>query len=159
MREKTCCFTGHRRVPLEDCKKIKKSLIRNIEKLILNGVIFFGCGGARGFDMLAAESVLLLREKYPYIRLIMVYPCENQTAYWKRSDIERYNIIKKSADKYVYVSDYYYEGCMQKRNRHLIDCSSHCVCYLKYDKSGTSYTVNYAKKSGLNVINIADEIL
>ena len=158
MREKTCCFTGHRSVPLEDCEKIKNSLNKNIEELILNGVIFFGNGGARGFDMLAAESVILLREKYAHIKLIMVYPCKNHTLFWENDDVERYDKIKKSADKCVYLSDCYYDGCMQKRNRHLVDCSSYCVCYLKRSNGGAAYTVNYARKSGLSIINIADKI-
>ena len=45
---------------------------------------------------------------------------------------------------------------MHKRNRHLVDHSSICVCYLTEDRGGTAYTVNYAKKQGLKVINLAD---
>ena len=42
-----------------------------------------------------------------------------------------------------------------KRNRHLIDNSSLCVCYLKEQSGGTVYTVTYAKAHGLNIHNIA----
>ena len=47
---------------------------------------------------------------------------------------------------------------MHKRNRHLVDNSSICVCYLTENKGGTFYTVEYAKSKNLKVINIADKL-
>ena len=44
---------------------------------------------------------------------------------------------------------------MHKRNRHLVDNSSVCVCYLAKDSGGTDYTVGYARLKGLKVINLA----
>lgn len=41
------------------------------------------------------------------------------------------------------------------KNRHLVDNSSVCVAYLTRSGGGTAYTVEYAKKHGLKVINIA----
>lgn len=49
-------------------------------------------------------------------------------------------------------------GCMHRRNRHLVDNSGVCVCYLTRNSGGTAYTVNYAKKQGVNVFNIAENI-
>lgn len=37
----------------------------------------------------------------------------------------------------------------------MVDHSGVCVCYLTRDSGGTAYTINYAKKQGLNVFNIA----
>ena len=47
---------------------------------------------------------------------------------------------------------------MHRRNRHLVDNSGVCVCYLTKNSGGTAYTVNYAKKQGINVFNIAENI-
>ena len=55
----------------------------------------------------------------------------------------------------VYVSRQYTRGCMHERNRHLVDNSSVCVCYLNRESGGTAYTVDYAKKQGLEIINLA----
>ena len=44
---------------------------------------------------------------------------------------------------------------MHKRNRHLVDNSSVCVCYLNKENGGTAYTVRYAGKKGLEIINLA----
>ena len=43
---------------------------------------------------MAAETVLDLKSKYPQIKLILVYPCKNQTQFWKEDDIKKYNRIK-----------------------------------------------------------------
>ena len=44
---------------------------------------------------------------------------------------------------------------MFKRNRHLIDNSSLCICYLTKNSGGTAFTVNYALKKGLIITNVA----
>ena len=55
----------------------------------------------------------------------------------------------------VYTAQQYARGCMHKRNRHLVDNSSVCVCYLNRESGGTAYTVDYAEKQGLEIINLA----
>ena len=68
-----------------------------------------------------------------------------------------YESIKEQADKVVYTSEEYTRGCMHKRNRHLVDNSSVCICYLTESTGGTAYTVNYAKEKGLMTINVAEK--
>ena len=84
MRSKTVCFTGHRELPADDLPKISKRLEDALATLIEQGYRYFGAGGALGFDTLAAQAVLRLRERYPQIRLILVLPCLNQTRGWPR---------------------------------------------------------------------------
>lgn len=102
-----------------------------------------------------------LPEKELKIQLFFIYfslflPCENQTKYWKQQDIYVYNDIKSSTDKVKVLAPHYYNGCMQKRNRHLVDCSSACICFLTKHEGGAAYTVDYAKQNGLDIINVAD---
>ena len=89
------------------------------------------------------------------MKLILVLPCLTQTRGWPAADVAEYERIKGLADKVVYTSQAYTAGCMHKRNRHLVDNSSVCVCYLTKDSGGTAYTVRYARKRGLEVINLA----
>lgn len=124
--------------------------------LVSKGFKYFGTGGALGFDTIAAQAVLSVKETYPEVKLILVLPCENQTKYWKQQDIDVYNDIKLRADKVKVLAVHYYNGCMQKRNRHLVDCSSACICFLTKHEGGTAYTVDYAKQNGLDIINVAD---
>ena len=155
MKEKTCCFTGHRNIPLLKRKAIAQRLNDELMALINNGYQYFGTGGALGFDTLAAQTVLEFRKQYPDIKLFLVLPCETQTRGWKSKDIQIYEEIKGQADKVVYTSKEYTRGCMHKRNRHLVDNSSFCICYLTESTGGTAYTVDYANKKGLPVVNVA----
>lgn len=154
MRERTCCFTGHRELPTAFRKELTIKLEETIIGLIKQGIRFYGAGGARGFDALAAQTVLNLKNRYPHIRLILVLPCLTQTRGWPAADVAEYEHIKAQADKVVYTSQAYTKGCMFKRNRHLVDNSSVCVCYLTRDSGGTAYTADYARKQGLKVIHI-----
>lgn len=158
MRDKTCCFTGHRNIPLLKRKAVVRNLKNELTTLIDKGYQFFGAGGALGFDTIAAQTVLELKEQFPHIKLILVLPCETQTRGWKEKDIAIYEEIKRQADKVVYTSKEYTRGCMHKRNRHLVDNSSICIAYLTEQSGGTAYTVDYAMKNGLSVINIAEKI-
>ena len=155
-RAQTCCFTGHRKIPHEQFAHIQKRLKETIQELIQKGVIYYGAGGALGFDTLAARTVLKMKEDYPEIKLILVLPCVAQADRWDASDREVYEDIKQMADKVVYTSQEYTSGCMHKRNRHLVDNSSICICYLTDKTGGTAYTVGYAKSAGVHVINLAD---
>jgi uncharacterized phage-like protein YoqJ len=156
MIERTCCFTGHRRIPSDKIGEIKTKLKHTLTEMIESGYLYFGVGGALGFDTLAALTILELKKDYPRVRLILVLPCVNQTKGWKEKDVDVYEFIKSQCDKYVYISKEYTSNCMLKRNRHLVDNSSLCICYLTENTGGTAYTVRYAKQKGLRIINIAE---
>ena len=136
---------------------LARRLKAELTKLIKDGYIYFGAGGALGFDTLAAQTVLELKRNYPHIKLILVLPCVSQTRGWSAVDAEIYENIKREADKVVYTSQEYTRGCMHKRNRHLVDNSNVCVCYLTENTGGTVYTVDYARKNGLSIVNISYE--
>lgn len=155
MKRKTCCFTGHRNIPSREYQKIFDKTEKTVENLIRKGYLYFGVGGALGFDTISALVVLKLRKQYPDICLILVLPCVSQSKSWSDENIEIYEKIKQQADKIVYTSTEYTQGCMHKRNRHLIDNSSACICYLTKNTGGTFYTVNYAYNKNLTVINLA----
>ena len=156
-REQTCCFTGHRDIPPESVNVLTDRLERTLRELIHGGVRYFGAGGALGFDTLAARTVLKLRQEYSHIRLILVLPCLSQTRGWRESDVQVYEDIKEAADKVTYTSKEYTRGCMHKRNRHLVDWSSTCICYLTKPSGGTAYTVGFARRNGLRVVNLAEQ--
>ena len=77
MKEKTCCFTGHRTIPPAILPKLSAELESTLLLLIQRGFRYFGAGGALGFDTLCAETVLRLKAQFPHIRLILVLPYLN----------------------------------------------------------------------------------
>ena len=155
MNERHCCFTGHRKLSEAVLNALPEMLDSCIENLHSEGIDTFYAGGALGFDTLAAEAVIRFREKRPGVRLILALPCKNQTRRWKREAVERYETIRQSADEVRFVSEEYDSGCMRRRNEYMADRSSVCVCYLTQKKGGTAYTVSYAAKKGLRIINLA----
>ena len=145
----TCTFTGHR-ILKKDFNTQK--IISVIEKLISNGYKTFLVGMAWGFDLTVFE--VLLNYKNKNIDIIACVPCENQEVYFRNKEREKYEEYIKKADKIVYVSKEYFDGCMQKRNRYMVDNSSIVVAYIYSNRGGTKNTVSYAEKKGKNIIYI-----
>ena len=152
----TCCFTGHRRIPEGELPAVAAALRREVLRLIReDGIVRFLSGGALGFDTLAAETVLEIAADVPGISLVIVRPCADQTRGWNAKDTARYDAILSRASEVVTLSPAYHPGCMQARNRYLVEHSSTVLCYLAERTGGTAYTVRYAISRGLPVVNVA----
>lgn len=159
LRRRACCFSGHRAIPASHLPALRRRLTEAVTRLAEEGFVYFIVGGALGFDTLAAEAVLSLRDSaLPHIRLLLAIPHERQAASWPAADREKYERIKAAADKARVLSPHYYTGCMQARNRYMVDHASVCVCYLTKENGGTAGTVRYAEKKGLTVIDLASSL-
>ena len=151
---KTCCFTGHRRISESGKHLLYDGVLLHACRLTRMGVTDFICGGALGFDTIAAQAVLALRERRPDIRLILYLPCENQTLRWTHADKIIYEQIKEAADEVRYISKEYDADCMMRRNRAMVDAADVCVYYLNHNFGGTAATVNYARERGIFLIDV-----
>ncbi len=85
----------------------------------------------------------------------MVLPCAHQVCHWPERDEQRYAHLIVQSDEVRVLSQIYYDGCMMVRNRHMVDRSSLCICYLDKPKGGTMSTAAYACKKGLTIVNLA----
>ena len=154
---KTCFFTGHRFIASTDVETLKSRLNEELLNAVNAGFTHFISGGAIGFDTLAAEQVIRLREDYGDIRLILYLPCTNHTKNWNELERARFDRIFSLSDEVYYVTrEGYHDGCMKKRNNAMTEASDMCIAYLKNPVSGTAQTVKLAEKKGLKIINIAD---
>lgn len=151
MISKVCAFTGHRN--LNSGGFDINLLDRVILDLIKTGTEKFICGMALGFDLAAAQSVIAYKKKYN-IKLVACIPCENQTDTFPEKSKELYNYIRGKCDEVIILAPQYYKGCMQERDRFMVDSCDVLVCYLRKNFGGTFYTVNYAKKKGKKIIEI-----
>ncbi len=154
MGNKSCCFTGHRRISSYDEAVMKYKLYTLLERLIEDGVDTFYDGGAVGFDMMCASAVIRLRKVYPHIRLHMILPCKGQDKHWSTQNQKYYKKILEEANSIFYTSENYDSECMHKRNRYMVDNSDICVAYYTGGAGGTAYTVDYAKKAGRDIYYI-----
>ncbi len=152
MRENSCAFSGHRLLGSDFDGEL---LERIIFRLIKRGFNTFYCGMAMGFDLFAGETVVKLREQYgDEVRLIACIPHPCQSEKFSYGDKVRYAALLSQCNEKIIFSDRYVPGCMHARDRYMVDNSSAIVCYLRKTRGGTYYTVNYARMSGLNVIEI-----
>lgn len=98
--------------------------------------------------------MLSLRGLHPQLRLILVVPCPDWYTPWPPEDRRRYARLCAQADKVVAVGERYEPGCMQRRNRYLVDNSAVCVGFCESDTGGAAYTLSYAEKQGLRIIRL-----
>lgn len=145
-----CAFSGHRVLKSDFDNQL---LFRVIEDLIKTGTEEFLCGMARGFDLAAAQCVLELKSKYD-IRLKACIPCSTQSESFSKRDREIYNNVLENCDEKVILSENYFRGCMQVRNRYLVENCDVLVCYLREDSGGTFYTFKYAEELEKKIVKL-----
>jgi len=154
----SACFTGHRNLEGAPIDLLVAAIERRIRALYEDGVTHYFAGGALGFDMLASVTLLNLKNELPGLSLTLVLPCRGHTKSWGGADIALFERVTARADETVCLADEYHQGCMSARNRYMVDRSAVCLCYLIYSTGGTAYTVGYARKRGLSVVNLAKEL-
>ena len=157
---KTCFFTGHRFISREILPLLKSALREELLNAINGGFTHFISGGAVGFDTMAAEEVINMREDYDMIKLVLYLPCKEHFLNWSEADKNRFHAVLSSADEVYYVSkEQYKEGCMRRRNLAMAEASDMCIAYLKNLQSGTAQAVKMAQNKGLSVINLAEKYI
>ncbi len=163
---KCCCFTGYRPskfpFPLDKSSaeyiEFENRLTNIIFSLTEDGCYTFMSGLAMGFDIIAAETVLLLKKAYKKasITLMCAVPFIEQSSGFTDEWKERYNAVLEKADKTVLISDKYFKGCYDRRNKFMVDRSDYVVTWFDGRAGGTKNTVEYAEKTGKTVINLYD---
>ena len=155
---KSACFTGHRTLT-GNLADLSERLYQFIENGIVNhGLTDFYAGGAIGWDTLAAQTVLRIKEHYPHVRLHLVLPCSNadQTAKWSEEQKAEFHRILSLADDVQYTSEYLDKDCMKRRNARLVELATdYCICYWNQSRqrTGTGQTVRMAQRKGLVIQN------
>ena len=133
---------------------VKSDLAELLEDCYRQGYRHFICGMAQGADMYFGEAVLALREKHPDVTLEAAIPCEEQAARWKERDRNRYFGLVERCDLETMVQHRYTSGCMQRRNRYMVDRSSLVLAVYDGMLGGTMYTLTYAMRQGVRVVTI-----
>lgn len=154
-KEQSVAFTGHRSVPKEKVEEVRKRLRAKLRLLYQLGFRYFISGMALGFDMIAAEEVIRLKEELSEIRLIVVVPYEGQSERWSPYQKERHKSIMEKADKVEVLSQGYFNGVFLKRNDFMLSKACGLIAYFDgKPKGGTFYTCRKAKLCGMDIINL-----
>lgn len=158
MKEQTCCFTGHRTIPTDKMQEIIGKTEAKVRELIRGGYRCFMVGGAIGYDTLAAELLFRLRDvEHMGIRVILAYPFNGYTAHWSEEQKATYERLLPLYDERICVAEAASRGAYLQRDRYMVDASSMCIAYCTRQTGGTAYTIRYATKKGVPVINVAED--
>lgn len=165
IKHQTACLTGHRPKSLpwgyneshKSCVKFIAEVKKIFEGAIQYGLNTFLTGMAEGFDMIGAEILFELRKKHN-IKIIAVVPCLGQEIKWSKSQQMRYKNLLSRCDDVIILSNHYYTGCMNDRNKFMVSNSSVCIACWNGEPSGTGNTVRFAKQNGnkIRIINPND---
>ena len=153
MKERTCCFIGHRKI--EDTLELRTELYDSIERLITDEKVDnFLFGSKSRFNDLCHGLVTEIKEKYPHIKRIYV-----RAEYPDIDDSYKEYLLK-------YYEDTYYpekiigagKAAYVERNCEMINNSRFCIIH--YDeqnapttrKSGTKIALEYAVKHKKDII-------
>lgn len=154
-KNRTVAFTGHRKISWTVRAGLKYRIASCVKSMYEEGITDFICGAALGFDLLAAEVVLSLREEIPGIRLVCVLPYRAQAEHWSQAEQSRHQKVVSRADETVVLSEHYFDGCFLRRNDYMLKRSSAVIAYFNgQPKGGTFYTFRKAFASGLRVVNL-----
>jgi len=163
--QKTACFSGYRpekfNFPLSVEESEYLQLLKSIRQAILtavdDGYDNFLVGMAAGFDLIAASVFYELKEAdcIPKdISLTAVLPFAGHHP--GRDWLERHRDVLEEADEVLTVAEKYSPQALLARNRFMVDRSSRLICYYGGRPGGTAYTVRYARKNGLEIVNVAE---
>ncbi len=158
----TCCFTGHRPSKLPwgrdegdpRCLDLKRRLRDAVEAAYEEGFRHFICGMAVGCDFYFAEAVLDLREQRGDVTLEAAVPCPTQADHWGEADRKRYQNLLAACDFETLVQDHYGPGCMQRRNRYMVDHSALVIAVYDGMPGGTRQTLEYALRRGVSFVDL-----
>lgn len=147
---KACAVTGHRELQKDiDVDKIESLF----NQLIDHDFNTFLIGMALGFDTLCFHILEKIRRERK-IKIIACIPCKNQDYKYTDYQKKEYARMISVADEKIVLSEQYTPYCMLNRNKFMVDNCSVLIAYLRKDKGGTKYTVNYAQKQNVSILEV-----
>ena len=154
------CFIGHRRIGFGPIRERLKSAI---EKKVKEGYRFFIMGTHGEFDELALSVCRELRNTHKDIKIEVVITSlkktEKQLLYddeFGREYITPYSDVLTTMYE---IEEAHYKRQIIESNHKMIDNCDTLICYVntKQNPSGAKLAMNYAKRKGLEIINLYDE--
>ncbi len=151
----TVSFFGHRQV--ENFLDIERRLENRLRELMgQKEYVEFLVGRNGEFDQLASSTVLRLKRLMGSegSALVLVLPyataefTNNQGSFYRYYD--EIEVSEAASDKH-------FKSAIQARNREMIDRSDMVICYITHKSNGAYQSVQYARKQGKNIINLADD--
>ena len=145
MQKRRCCFIGQRPERLASSEEaIKTWLDMQIDHAIrLRNITTFITGMNIGVDLWAAELVIRKRLSCQ-VHLIAAVPWTGFTRTWNMYWKNIYKNIFNSADHVHIVSEHYYPGIFEDRNKWMLQHSEYMIGYYNGDSETVQNMIQYA---------------
>ena len=148
MHEKTCCVTGHRKIPADKLAYVETELRGAVMAAVNDGYTRFINGGAAGVDLIFAAIVTELKEEGYPLFLEAALPYSGR----KKSKDQGFQKMLAACDEVKVFGEQYSRGCYFVLNRYMVDKSSRVIAvYDGRDSGGTVFTMQYAHDKGKTV--------
>ena len=149
-------FAGHRKILDKD---LRNKLYLPVKQQIESGCKTFVMGTHGEFDKMALNVCKQLRKIYKDIVIEVVITSLNQI----KPEIEKdqFGILKYTPYDDVYtimfnIGEEHFKRKITASNKQMIDTCNALICYVDTNQycSGAKTTLNYAKRKGLQIINL-----
>ena len=105
--------------------------------------------------LLHGECVLRLRQMHPDVTVEAAVPCPSQADAWPPDQRRRYERLVAACDFETLVSACYTPACMQRRDRYMVDHAMLLIAAFDGTAGGTRYTVEYALRRGIEIVDVS----
>lgn len=146
-------FLGHRSLynKTEVLEKLKRALIDSIKQ---NEKTTFYCGGCGTFDNLCVSICHFIKKEYTSAEIVYVTPYLNESHQKKMKDMLNtgtydsiiYPPLENTPPKYAII----------KRNEWMVHQADLIIAYVEYSNGGAYRTLEYAKRKGKKISNLAE---
>lgn len=116
----------------------------HIENLIKNGADTFLVGCYGEFDLLAANIIHVLKNKYPEIKSVNIIPYTNKKINEELFDKYEYPLSENANPRYAII----------EANKYMVDKSDVVIAHIKRNSGGAFKTFCYAKYKQKDIILI-----
>lgn len=149
---KACMVTGHRALAPQKDGEIRFALRQELFRAIDQGYTHFLSGFAQGVDLLFAELVVQMKERFPYVTLEAALPHPQRL----RCPDPRFQELLAACDVLGVHSPAYGPQCFMKRNRYMVSRAQRVIgLYDGRPGGGTAATLRYAARQGKEIVTIS----
>jgi len=153
---KKVCFIGHRRIGYGP---IKERLENAIREELKSGCRLFTMGTHGEFDSLALSICRKLRNEYKDMEIEVVLTSLSIFNKPKDENEIYFEPYKDVKTVFYEIEEEYFKKQITTSNRQMVDTCDTLICYVnkKQYQSGAKTTMNYAKRQGLQIVNLYHE--
>lgn len=154
MNTYTVSFFGHRQI--DNPFQVEQQLEKLISDLLRHKeFVEFLVGRDGEFDQLVSSTVRRCKRNVRDDNSVLVWVMPYEKAEFQNDEdsfLNYYDEIEVCAE----AANKHFKSAFQIRNRSMVDRSNLSVFFVERKTGGAYQTLNYAKKAGVNIINLAD---